>query len=133
MALITYEYTLTRYLKSVFIIMLGTYMYHVLSIHVLCLPPFPPLTLPVADSNQELYFTNLNSIQLLRDGSTPEVVIDHLELAEALDCNICDSRIYWVDEVGKIKRADPSEGVEEVVGRSPKWVWLVLGCSQVTI
>jgi len=63
-----------------------------------------------------LYFTNLNDIQLLNNNLTT-VVLGGLELAESLDCNICDQKIYWVDQAGKIKRGTPNnQSSIEVVG-----------------
>ena len=77
---------------------------------------FPPLT-HIATSNEgSLYFTNLNSIELLSNNLST-VVLGGLEHAESLDCNVCDQRIYWVDMVGKIKKGIPNnQSSIEVVG-----------------
>jgi len=73
---------------------------------IVCLILVPSLVKASRDVNS-LYFTNLNDIQLLNNNLTT-VVLDGLELAESLDCNICDQKIYWVDQAGKIKRGTPN-------------------------
>ena len=65
---------------------------------------FLPLS---ATHGEEIYFTNLYNIELLNNGVLT-TVIDDLKLAEAIDCNICDQSIYWVEEVGRIKRGKPN-------------------------
>ena len=71
------------------------------------LPPPPPThTHAATHSEDQLYFTNLRDIQLFVDNNTRKVIAN-LEHAEALDCNICDRQIYWVDNAGKIKRGIP--------------------------
>ena len=90
---------------------------YILSQALLCNPPSPP-QLTATRAEDELYFTNLSnilSIQPDHNNSLPQVVIDNLELAEALDCNPCDNMIYWVDQTGKIKRGYPHGGNVEVV------------------
>jgi len=63
-----------------------------------------------------LYFSNLNNIQLLSDNQTT-IVLEGLELAESLDCNIRDQKIYWIDQAGNIKRGTPNnQSSIEVVG-----------------
>ena len=84
--------------------------------------PFPPplpsssSTCTATGNGGSLYFTNLNSIQLLNNNLST-VVLGGLEQAESLDCNVCDQRIYWVDMLGKIKKGIPNnQSSIEVVG-----------------
>ena len=68
----------------------------------------------------ELYFSNQQDImRLLTDGSST-IVISDPKLVDAIDCNICDRMIYWVDQPGVIKRADPfNHSSVQVVSRKP--------------
>ena len=56
-----------------------------------------------------LYFSNISNIQYYNEsGSNTQVVFDNLDYGEALECNLCDHMIYWIDLPGMIKRGNPS-------------------------
>ena len=70
-----------------------------------------------ATQPQVLYFSNVLNIQCFNESSNAtEVVFDNLQYGEALECNLYDHRIYWIDLPGMIKRGHPNnpESVETV-------------------
>ena len=57
-----------------------------------------------------LYFSNISNIQYYNEtGSNTGVVFDNLRYGEALECNLCDHMIYWIDLPGMIKRGNPND------------------------
>ena len=57
-----------------------------------------------------LYFSNISNIQYYNEtGSNTRVVFDNLRYGEALECNLCDHKIYWIELPGMIKRGNPSD------------------------
>ena len=72
----------------------------------------PNYTFPVGIEVEAslLYFSNISNIQYYnRTGSNTRVVFDNLGYGEALECNLCDHKIYWIDLPGMIKRGDPND------------------------
>ena len=62
-----------------------------------------------ADSNL-LYFSNISNIQYYNEtGINTGVVFDNLRCGVALECNLYDHKIYWIDLPGTIKRGDPKD------------------------
>ena len=57
-----------------------------------------------------LYFSNISNIQYYNEtGNNTRVVFDNLRYGEALECNLCDHKIYWIDLPGMIKRGNPND------------------------
>ena len=57
-----------------------------------------------------LYFSNISNIQYYnRTGGNTRVVFDNLGYGEALECNLYDHKIYWIDMPGMIKRGNPND------------------------
>ena len=57
-----------------------------------------------------LYFSNISNIQYYnKTASNTRVVFDNLRYGEALECNLCDHKIYWIDLPGMIKRGNPND------------------------
>lgn len=70
----------------------------------------------------EVYFSNLEDIRVLTNNETRVIFNDtHVLLVKALDCNVNDRRIYWINQVeedgasGVIKRGFPDNSSAENV------------------